>query len=112
VLVVRLLAALAHWRHRLPSGPQLQEAAYRLVSRFLCLASKSPSPVVARLAAAREAGRLAPQDARSFLGCAAGASKGRVVDLQHFYFGCVSHRRQQEQPCRRTGVCLSTMLSA
>jgi hypothetical protein len=67
-LVVQLLAELAQARHTAPSSSaQLQEAAYRLSARFLCLSSKSPSPLVARLMHARDAGRLTAQEDRSFL---------------------------------------------
>ena len=34
---------------------------------FLCLSSKSPSPVVARIQAARDAGRLTPRDERTLI---------------------------------------------
>lgn len=65
--MVQLLAELAPARASLAAGPQLQEAAYRLAARFLCLTSKSPSPVAARLAAARDTGRLTPQEDRTHL---------------------------------------------
>ena len=70
-LVVQLLAELAPARHLLSAAPQLQEAVYRLASRFLCLSAKSVSPLVARLQAAREAGagRLPPREERTHFKC-------------------------------------------
>ncbi|KAL4457392.1 hypothetical protein ABPG75_012257 [Micractinium tetrahymenae] len=66
-LAVQLLAELAPVRDLLQAAPQLQEAAYRLSARFLCLSSKSPSPVVARLHTAREMGRLTHREERIHL---------------------------------------------
>ncbi|KAL4441042.1 hypothetical protein ABPG77_010473 [Micractinium sp. CCAP 211/92] len=66
-LAVQLLAELAPVRDLLQAGPQLQEAAYRLSTRFLCLSSKSPSPAVARVHAARESGRLTHRQERTHL---------------------------------------------
>eukprot|EP00887_Chlorella_sp_A99_P002898 scaffold6.g2898.t1 len=65
-LAVQLLSELAGQRPPLAIAPQLQEAAYRLSARFLCLSAKSQSPVVARLHAARDAGRLSARDERTY----------------------------------------------
>ena len=71
-LLVRLLAELAPARHLLQgaagggAAAALQEGAYRLSARFLCLSARSHSPVVAGLHAAREAGRLSGREERTY----------------------------------------------
>jgi hypothetical protein len=66
-LAARLLAELARRRGPLPPqwAAQLQEGAYRAAARFLCGDARSHSPPVARVHAAREAGRVGPAEQRT-----------------------------------------------
>lgn len=57
-VVVRLPLALPTLPSLPPSLPD---------HSFLCLSSKSPSPVVARMQSARDSGRLTPRDERTLI---------------------------------------------
>lgn len=95
-LALDLLAELAPHQALLDSGAQLQEAAYRLSSRFLCLSSKSLSPVITKTCAAREHGRLSLQQEQSFervlsLRCALSRYLLQLSVVGAAHFRCMPH---------------------